>query len=429
MSRGWKPRGGIEGGEVGVGWVGRTFGEEEEHGGEDPDSEGGEQGAQIGEEMPGKGGEEADDTAQLQGVVGGGECGSEHAAAALAGGSGGASAAAASVGRAVETSHTAGTDGCAEISVSEQRVAAPYPSAGPPEDFPELPEEEARRVKADLGIGCADHSGSREAVDDEGGRRKRARASTEAVTRRWQTSTATSAGHGAGYELKVDGLPSDDDLYGEDPFGHVAADLAMQPVLTRPGAAQQALVAGQGDKKRKGDRLEEGPQAPGWRRRTSGSGSAQGTVAIPGEVAARGSKRLGGREWQDTGRKRARHGRSDDTEEQTPKCSGEAMAGSQFDAAGPEAEVDVGSGRASRGFGRRYTGIVADPVDAEESNGHTLHITGPVIWCSKCGRYALRRVRRSLRSSCVGQALGAYGTRLARLREGRHPLTNASLID
>ncbi len=78
--------------------------------------------------------------------------------------------------------------------------------------------------------------------------------------------------------------------------------------------------------------------------------------------------------------------------------------------------------------GRRYTGVVSDPVDADGAQGHSLFITGPIIWCDRCGRYATRRVRQSLKHACAGSATGAYPTRLARLRSGRHPMTGELIV-
>ncbi len=78
--------------------------------------------------------------------------------------------------------------------------------------------------------------------------------------------------------------------------------------------------------------------------------------------------------------------------------------------------------------GRRYTGVVSDPVDSVEAQGHALLITGPFIWCSKCGRYARSRLRPSLKGRCIGVAEGAYSTRLSRLRRGEHPLSGKAIV-
>ncbi len=79
--------------------------------------------------------------------------------------------------------------------------------------------------------------------------------------------------------------------------------------------------------------------------------------------------------------------------------------------------------------GRRYTGVVADPVKALDARGHRLRITGPVIWCANCGRYASRRLRRALKQECAGSAIGAYATRLSRLKVGRHPITGDIIVE
>ncbi len=94
----------------------------------------------------------------------------------------------------------------------------------------------------------------------------------------------------------------------------------------------------------------------------------------------------------------------------------------------PEQAAAPADGAHRRSFGRRRVPGRADPVDALDAKGHTLVVTGPVVWCEKCGRYAARRVGRALRARCPEAATGAYATRLARLRAGRHPLTGEALI-
>ncbi len=81
-----------------------------------------------------------------------------------------------------------------------------------------------------------------------------------------------------------------------------------------------------------------------------------------------------------------------------------------------------------RRFGRRYTGVANDPVDAADSRGHHLKITGAVIWCSACGSHAARRLGKALKAECPGAVTPANATRLARLREGLHPLTGKPLL-
>ncbi len=81
-----------------------------------------------------------------------------------------------------------------------------------------------------------------------------------------------------------------------------------------------------------------------------------------------------------------------------------------------------------RQYGRRRVAPHAGPVDALDPRGHTLVMTGPIIWCARCGRYVAPRAGRALRAQCVGAATGAYATRLAKLRQSRHPLTGAALM-
>ncbi len=86
--------------------------------------------------------------------------------------------------------------------------------------------------------------------------------------------------------------------------------------------------------------------------------------------------------------------------------------------------------RAGRGegSGRRYASVEADPIDARDGMGHSLFITGSVVWCGLCGRYAARRLGAALKRQCPGRADGAASTQLVRLRAGRHPLTGKALL-
>ncbi len=79
-------------------------------------------------------------------------------------------------------------------------------------------------------------------------------------------------------------------------------------------------------------------------------------------------------------------------------------------------------------FGRRYSGVVNDPVDAADANGHSLRITGSVIWCAVCGNHAARRLGKALKAPCPGGATPANKTRLARLRQGLHPISSKPLV-
>ncbi len=87
--------------------------------------------------------------------------------------------------------------------------------------------------------------------------------------------------------------------------------------------------------------------------------------------------------------------------------------------------LDGGRGK---GGGRRYTSTASDPIDTSDELGHSLFITGSVVWCGVCGRYAARRLGAALKRRCPGRADGAAATQLARLRAGRHPLTGDALL-
>ena len=54
---------------------------------------------------------------------------------------------------------------------------------------------------------------------------------------------------------------------------------------------------------------------------------------------------------------------------------------------------------------------------------HSLRRTGHIVWCSLCGRHAAHRLGVGLLSSCRGEAIGSYPSRIARLKVGKHPMT------
>ncbi len=331
---------------------------------------------------------------------GDGTAAAEAAAAALAGGSGSAQAVVQA--RALATPTRTAEMTPVEATALRKReldVARTQALPGLHQRFPELPEEEARVVIAELkgsatrregqyegGVSwearhkkprtAAAASGPRQAdaiADDQEGMRAEAGADASHAAKRRRierTPAEERDGRSATAEHEEGQLSRISDDFDEDPFNFIEEDLAAQPPLVNRQAQRRAAgIAGPG----------------------TGDGGPQEEAGERHSPAA----------------KRARH------ETSVSQTGG-----------GPG-----GQGAERRQFGRRYTGLSADPVDARESNGHSLHITGPMIWCAICGRYALRRVGKSLKSRCVGQALGAYATRLARLREGKHPMTNVALVD
>ncbi len=283
-------------------------------------------------------------------------------------------------------------------------------------------------------------------ADGVGARRRSARAGV-ATDVEAQTAVVAEAEYESCCELEFDDPPMDDDAMSEDPFGHVAADLAAAPAatavlqagLTQPwrgedegrGLAIATRTEKPSTRKRKGAAGEErgeeqeGGSGPARRRqRASGSNPAGGAEEQPEGGWPRGEKRAAEPGQQVLGRKRACRTDAEGGEASLGGCQSEE--GGQREEA-QDVTAEGGSVPRGRVYGRRYTGIHADPVDAADSSGHALRITGPLIWCSRCGRYAMRRVRRSLREACAGEATGAYATRLARLWAGKHPLTDARL--
>ena len=42
----------------------------------------------------------------------------------------------------------------------------------------------------------------------------------------------------------------------------------------------------------------------------------------------------------------------------------------------------------------------AEPIQPEDADGHVLRVTGPIIWCSLCGRYQTSKRTCRLREQC-----------------------------
>ena len=60
-------------------------------------------------------------------------------------------------------------------------------------------------------------------------------------------------------------------------------------------------------------------------------------------------------------------------------------------------------------------------------DGHRLFVSGPVLWCRRCGLFGEHRLR-GLRAACQPEALNAQRrTNLDRLMAGRHPRSNGAL--
>ena len=74
-----------------------------------------------------------------------------------------------------------------------------------------------------------------------------------------------------------------------------------------------------------------------------------------------------------------------------------------------------------------------DLEDAEEeaapiTGRHAIRRMGGLMWCDVCGAYATQRAGARLRGQCLGGTGNRHrATRLARLRQGRHPISNQAL--
>jgi hypothetical protein len=75
---------------------------------------------------------------------------------------------------------------------------------------------------------------------------------------------------------------------------------------------------------------------------------------------------------------------------------------------------------------RQFDGVGSQDNASSAANPlaqHQLRLTGPMVWCARCGHHALQRVR-GLGEACAGRPEGVYAVRLRRLLEGRHPITD-----
>ncbi len=411
LSRGWRPRGGVEGGEAEPGGTSRPFGEEEEWADHDRGSEEEEERRRWGKGKRRMGGVDSGFGGHGQGSAGGGGCGSNSAAAALAGGSGSATAAAAPTGLAAEATPLLG-------------------------DLPGPPAEKARNVRPRLSTGEA--------------------RSAEPAHGQTVADEDLERGRGIGDAR----LLVQEEQFDEDPFGHVAADLALQPALRQHEAGGAARLQDD-DAARPRPHVPEGQAArvaPGGRGRHHDDCEAERRVlAAPGEHPSRGVQgdETWPREEGDTAQRR-QHAPGGQAVLEAQGSGGSSRGTRRTAAAEPigvrkRRRTDAGEGppqrpatppeeargdkRASSQLqpgpepkrGRRYASLVADPVDGADAGGHLLRVSGPLIWCSRCGRYAMRRVRGTLRGACGGEATGAYATRVARMWAGKHPLTGEPL--
>ena len=69
----------------------------------------------------------------------------------------------------------------------------------------------------------------------------------------------------------------------------------------------------------------------------------------------------------------------------------------------------------------------AEPIQPEAADGHVLMVTGPIVWCSVCGRYQTSKRTCRLREQCPKEPEHRSHYRLKRLQKGRHPATGKPL--
>ncbi len=70
----------------------------------------------------------------------------------------------------------------------------------------------------------------------------------------------------------------------------------------------------------------------------------------------------------------------------------------------------------------------APRADGLARSGHSLRITGSLVWCSRCAAYASRRWGVRLRGACRPGTGDATRSRLELLAQGRHPITGVQLV-
>ncbi len=313
-----------------------------------------------------------------------------------------------------------------KVEVSVARGKRRMRPCGTRTALPELPESEAVAVLAQLGMqrsgpqrlgggtGVALSSGAphgRESPGSPKGKGRGAGMATPPASKKPRRDASPM-----GDEDRMGPVAAADEAWAmleahgpcdEDPFGHIEAELAAAGSTARPGMALARMElearGGQADGSRNVEDSAVQPLTP--RQRAKASDAAEG-AEVPAIAFALTRDEESQREDKDELVGIAR------TEREERRR--------RLDLPGPE--------RRPAAFGRRYTGVVSDPVDSADSSGHLLRISGPIIFCDRCGRYATRRVGKALKAGCGGLAQGAYATRLARLRTGHHPISGESLL-
>ena len=100
---------------------------------------------------------------------------------------------------------------------------------------------------------------------------------------------------------------------------------------------------------------------------------------------------------------------------------------------GPEPAAEAQPTPSNAARRRRLVGKQPDPLQRrdvlrEAATGHLLAARGRLTYCERCGRWAIDRISKALTKPCAGTVetvKGSYRARRERMRNGRHPLTNA----
>ncbi len=159
-------------------------------------------------------------------------------------------------------------------------------------------------------------------------------------------------------------------------------------------------------------------------------GDIERALAVSTSASASASS-VSGMEATAAGKKRTRQGGLGEEGEATAalRCRTEEPKGG-----GASGQVDVEGGREAGGseeeeitLSRQDMDVGSGVADADAS-GHMLMQSGPMVFCTRCGGYALERVGARLQSSCAPSSSRATRTRVARMRRGLHPITGDPVV-
>ena len=106
--------------------------------------------------------------------------------------------------------------------------------------------------------------------------------------------------------------------------------------------------------------------------------------------------------------------------------AGQADEGDQEGVGTDLHQRNIGMGYVEGG-GAKARGVPV--LKGTQASRHNQRRRGSVLWCDRCGAYSTQRVGARLRGDCQVTAMSRHwATRLARLREGRHPIHGKPLV-